>query len=72
MNTKLLRELREASGLTFQEIAKRAGYAVQTCWNAEQGRVSAETHENILAVLVAAVEQKRAEADELLAKVAAA
>ena len=70
MNVKLLRQLREASGLTLQEAAVKAGLTTQTVWRAMRGEVSDATAEHIRKILVRAVEARRAEADELLAKTA--
>jgi transcriptional regulator with XRE-family HTH domain len=69
MNSKLLKQLREASGLTLAEVATKADFTVQTVWSAMRGEVSDETAERIRKVLVKAVEARRAQADELLSQV---
>lgn len=70
IDKKTLKLMREASGLTLAQVAAKTKLATQTCWEAERGRVSAQTAERIHKVLVRALEAKRAEADELLAKTA--
>jgi transcriptional regulator with XRE-family HTH domain len=67
-DTKNLRKLREASGLTLQEAAVKAGLTTQSVWNAMHGEVSEATAERIRKVLLKAVAVRRAEADELLSR----
>ena len=65
-DVKMLRKLREASGLTLQQVAVKAGLTTQTCWSAMRGEVSDATAERIRRVLLKAVEARRVQAEALL------
>jgi len=67
----LLREMREASGMSIQAVAVEAELSHQTVWRTLNGQhVADETRNTILAVLRRALEVKHAETGALLTRVA--